>query len=74
MKRNKKGVFPFLIGKVLTKIALDKDGMIDKFPFLIGKVLTLAGFNTPEPILSVITSIISFPFLIGKVLTRKRMI
>ncbi|PZW91357.1 hypothetical protein C7439_1439 [Lachnoanaerobaculum umeaense] len=41
MKRNKKGVFPFLIGKVLTKIALDKDGMIDKFPFLIGKVLTL---------------------------------
>ena len=48
--------------------------LTNKFRFLIGKVLTLAGFNTPEPILSVITSIISFPFLIGKVLTRKRMI
>ncbi|PZW91358.1 hypothetical protein C7439_14310 [Lachnoanaerobaculum umeaense] len=59
-------MFPFLIGKVLTKknkeLYSDASKWVTKFPFLIGKVLTI------RFIIRYI-KIILFPFLIGKVLT-----
>ena len=62
-------VFPFLIGKVLTK---QKDLLKSKlclklFPFLIGKVLT----DAFESITIFHFMSLLFPFLIGKVLTRR---
>ena len=55
-------MFPFLIGKVLTK-ARGIRPLYSLFPFLIGKVLTfLATYFA-------VVNAFSFPFLIGKVLT-----
>ena len=61
-------MFPFLIGKVLTKESSDpKTTSTMMFLFLIGKVLTLA-ISPSQPELGWAM----FPFLIGKVLTYLR--
>ena len=59
------GVFPFLIGKVLTSFERAAGKKLTMFPFLIGKVLTC-----PESA-NKFSTIAVFPFLIGKVLTFK---
>ena len=56
--------FPFLMGKVLTKLWSLWKPIPPRFPFLIGKVLTIQIRNTWITILVAL-----FPFLIGKVLT-----
>ncbi|EFU76495.1 hypothetical protein HMPREF0381_1622 [Lachnoanaerobaculum saburreum DSM 3986] len=59
-------MFPFLIGKVLTKIKEKNKENGEEFPFLIGKVLTKECEKDGEPV-----TMEEFPFLIGKVLTQK---
>ena len=57
-------LFPFLIGKVLTRSTLELQLSMCGFPFLIGKVLTLLSET-----IKILPLGFLFPFLIGKVLT-----
>ena len=67
-------MFPFLIGKVLTKIPHGGIPVEDSgvFPFLTGKVLTVNDFRIHK-IMHEDGSGERFPFLIGKVLTLKQL-